>query len=307
VDFRDGRIKMKFVFLLFFFLIWHVASSTAYYPPRVKVPVGTLFTNNAWGFPNGGPSQGANVTGRLVVIVDIDGVTPKQMKTLKAQGHIVQCYFSVGTAESWRPDYIANPKAWLAVSLGIDPTWGEAWLDIRQLSKVTSLMGPRFQRAKSMGCDAIEADNVDCYAQSACKGKMKNVTLAQAYQYQITYNLWQLNISHSLGLSLSLKNAQELLQFPQMQNVYDFAVNEQCFYYDECDLYHSSFVTQNKAVFNTEYTLANVCSKAAAAKITSNLCAGSNSNGLCNGGTKANWVSCNAPVIPLPNIAYTTT
>lgn len=292
--------------LLLLLIIGQVAWAQAY-PPRVKVPVGSLFTNDAWGFPNGGPAKGANVTGRLVVIVDLDQITLRRMRTLKKQGHIVQCYFSVGTAESWRPDYLANQNAWLAVSLGLDPTWGERWLDIRQLSKVAKLVGPRFQRAKAMGCDAIEADNVDCYEQPACVGKMNGVSLAQAYQYQIAYNLWQLNISHSLGLSLSLKNAQDLLQFPEMQNVYDFAVNEQCFYYDECDYYYpSTFIAQNKAVFNTEYISTNICSKAAAAKITSNRCAGSNDIGICNGGAKANWLYCNPAAIPLPNITYTT-
>ena len=39
-----------------------------------------------------------------------------------------------------------------------------------------------------------------------------------------------------------------------LQNDFDFAVNEQCFAYDrECSVYETTFLAANKPVFNQEY------------------------------------------------------
>jgi hypothetical protein len=51
-------------------------------------------------------------------------------------------------------------------------------------------------------------------------------------------------------LSIGLKNALELI--PDLVDEVDFAVNEQCHEYDECDVY-APFVAQGKPVFNAEY------------------------------------------------------
>jgi len=160
-----------------------------------------------------------------------------------------------------------------------------------------------------MGCDAIEADNIDCYDEGACFGKMTDITKAAVIQLQIAYNLWQLNVSHTHGLALSIKNAPELLRFsPLLNATYDFAVNEQCFQFDECDLYTDTMIVQNKAVLNVEYTLKNVCANAKSFELSTIRCAGNDNVGLCNGGKLANWVYCPwpAPVLPLPAIEYTT-
>ena len=55
----------------------------------------------------------------------------------------------------------------------------------------------------------------------------------------------------SANLSIGLKNAVDLI--PDVVDVMQFAVNEQCHQYDgECALY-KPFTDQNKAVFNIEY------------------------------------------------------
>jgi hypothetical protein len=267
-------------------------------PARVKVPVGSTFISEAWGFPDGGPAA-PNATGRLVVIVDLDGTDAAGVSKLRANGHIVQCYFSVGTVEDWRPDVSSNKAAWAAVSLGLDPNWNERWLDLRNLPAVEALMLPRFQRAAQMGCMAIEADNVDCYDSTACQGQMPGKSRAQVYAMQVSYNQWQLTTAHGLGMSLSLKNAMELLaDLPD----YDFAVNEQCNFYQECSTY-ASLLAQDKAVFNIEYIIKDVCSASKASKISTARCNGSNDAGLCSAG--GNWVFCDAAQVPLPAVQWT--
>jgi len=282
------------------------AASSQALPPRVQVPTQSTFANNAWGL-NNMPASALNVTGRLVVIEDIDGVSVTRVAALKAQGHIVQCYFSVGTVETFRPDVQQNRAAWAAIQVPgpADPDWGEFWIDVRKLDAIAVLMKPRFQRAKNMGCDAIEADNVDCYDSPYCRGRMQGVTTASVKTAQIAYNLWQLNTSHSLGLSLSLKNAADLLSNADLFASYDFAVNEQCFYYQECNLY-KAFIASGRAVLNTEYDLQSVCASALAQGITTEQCKGGNSAGLCQWSKSNNWKYCSAATVPLPAITTTT-
>ena len=69
--------------------------------------------------------------------------------------------------------------------------------------------------------------------------------------HQLAYNKFIANTAHSLGMSVGLKN--DLDQLSQLVSFYDFAVNEQCFQYQECSGYTSTFVKANKAVFGAEY------------------------------------------------------
>lgn len=56
-----------------------------------------------------------------------------------------------------------------------------------------------------------------------------------------------LHLSLSLSLCDNVDNNSGLVQY------YDFAVNEQCFQYEECLRYYKVFTNQNKAVFGVEY------------------------------------------------------
>ena len=60
--------------------------------------------------------------------------------------------------------------------------------------------------------------------------------------------------AHSLGLAIGLKN--DLDQIKDLVSYFDFAVNEECFQYGECDTL-KPFVAARKAVFGIEYNLAN--------------------------------------------------
>ena len=56
--------------------------------------------------------------------------------------------------------------------------------------------------------------------------------------------------AHARHLSVGLKN--DLDQVTELVSYFYFAVNEQCFAFDECDLL-TPFISPGKAVFNTEY------------------------------------------------------
>jgi hypothetical protein len=69
---------------------------------------------------------------------------------------------------------------------------------------------------------------------------------------QLAYNVWLANAAHEHGLSVALKN--DLGQVEELLPYFDFALNEECFTYDECDLL-TPFVDAGKAVFGVEYEL----------------------------------------------------
>ena len=169
---------------------------------------------------------------------------------LHVAGRKVVCYVDVGTWENWRSDASKFPKSVLGKNNG----WpGEKWLDIRQISILGPLMTARMDQCQAKGFDAIEPDNVDGYTNST--GFPLN------YQDQLAFNNFIANEAHKRGLAVALKN--DLDQIPDLLSSFDFALDEQCFQYSECDKL-LPFIQSNKAVFEVEYSLATskFCSKA---------------------------------------------
>jgi len=65
------------------------------------------------------------------------------------------------------------------------------------------------------------------------------------------YDIWLANEAHSRGLSIALKN--DISNLSEMVKYFDFAVNEECYDYNECGEYDNTFIKQNKAVFVAAY------------------------------------------------------
>jgi hypothetical protein len=103
-------------------------------------------------------------------------------------------------------------------------------------------MGARLDEAANKGCDGVEPDNVDGYTNKS--------GFPLSYQDQLNYNIWLANAAHERGLSIGLKN--DLDQVVDLIEHFDWALNEQCFQYDECELL-LPFVEAGKAVFGVEY------------------------------------------------------
>lgn len=77
---------------------------------------------------------------------------------------------------------------------------------------------------------------------------------------QLRYNRWIAGLAHSRGMSVALKNDVE--QVGALEPFFDFAVNEQCVEFDECEAL-MPFIRAGKAVLHVEYGLskAQFCAK----------------------------------------------
>jgi len=96
--------------------------------------------------------------------------------------------------------------------------------------------------AQSKGCDAVDPDDVD--ARENDPGFPFTAADEQGFQIALA------GAAHARGLAFGLKNA--LSDVPALISYADFAVNEQCFDYDECgDL--DPFLRAGKPVFQIEY------------------------------------------------------
>lgn len=200
----------------------------------------------AWYQPSAGTTWQWQLSGSLnssydaaIYDVDLFDTSADLIQDLQDQGRKVICYFSAGSLEDWRPDTGQFPQDTLGN--GLDGWPDERWLDIRS-ADVATAMTQRLDLAVQKGCDGVEPDNVDGYANDS------GFDLSAADQ--LAYNRLLATGAHGRGLAIGLKN--DLDQIADLVDDFDFAVNEQCFQYDECDLL-TPFIDQDKAVLQAEY------------------------------------------------------
>jgi hypothetical protein len=219
--------------------------------------------------PRWQPSVGApwqwQLSGELdlsvdVPVYDVDWTTTSAatVEELHDQGRKVICYVSVGTWESYRDDAEAFPDEVLGRPLADFPD--ERWLDIRNLDVVGPIMAARFDICRDKGFDAVEPDNVDGYQNKS--------GFPLTGEDQLRFNRWIAAAVHDRGMSVGLKN--DLGQVRELVGDFDFAVNEQCFEFNECELL-LPFIEAGKAVLHVEYkhAVADFCSTTAQLKFSS--------------------------------------
>ncbi|MBM7115506.1 endo alpha-1,4 polygalactosaminidase [Archangium primigenium] len=198
-----------------------------------------------------------------VYVVDLFGTTSTKIQEYKNAGKKVVCYFSAGTYENWRGDANQFPQdTWCtpgencAKSVHILGDWCQSggscewWLDHRK-SAVRTVMAARLQLARDKGCDAVEPDNVDAYSHDSEINCTDQACWGITANDQLAYNRWLADTAHAKCLGIALKN--DIDQVAQLASSFDFAINEECQRYKECGVYKTSFLAQNKAVFNAEY------------------------------------------------------
>lgn len=205
------------------------------------------WSNKAW-CPHKGPEicqddiLGTTYAANSIVSVDFN-TDANTIATLKSRGYTVVCYASGGTFESWRDDSSKFPAGLLARKMS---DWDENWLDIRSTapyySTLQSIMDARAQVLSLKKCDAIEWDNVDCWSNTCISGE-KAGSLALK-QEQFKYNKFLADTTHKYNMAVGLKN--DIDQVQELQPYFDFAVNEECYHYNECDNY--KYFTQNNKV-----------------------------------------------------------
>jgi len=187
--------------------------------------------------------------------IDLFDNPASTIASLHAKGRVVICYFST-QYENWRPDAGDFPASVLGSNL--DDWVGEKYVDIRS-PIVRDIMTARLDLAVSKGCDGVEPDNVDSYSNS----NGFNLKAAD----QIDFNTFIATEAHSRGLSVGLKN--DIDQASALQSNFDWALNEQCNEFDECDSL-DVFAKAGKAVFGVEYSgsASSICPKMVAEKFS---------------------------------------
>lgn len=204
------------------------------------------------------------LSGRLdtsvdVPVYDIDGFDQSEaaVAALHDDGRRVICYLSTGAFEDWRPDAGRFPASVLGKGNG----WkGERWLDIRRTDVLRPLMEERLDMCREKGFDAVEPDNMDGY--------LNDTGFPLKAADQLRYNRLIARLAHDRGMSVGLKN--DLAQIPHLVGDFDFAVNEQCAQYEECEEL-TPFIEADKAVFHVEYELStsSFCAESRRLKLSS--------------------------------------
>jgi hypothetical protein len=199
--------------------------------------------------PRVGMSWQWQLTGTLDLTVeaevyDLDAFTTRaeEVGELHRRGRHAICYVNVGAYEEFRPD--RGEFAHRVLGEPLDGWPGERWLDIRAWDELRPIMAKRFEMCRDKGFDAVEPDNVDGYANDS--------GFPLTAQDQLTFNKRIAALAHETGLAVGLKNDVE--QAAELVEVMDFAVNEECARYRECERL-SVFIRAGKPVFHVEYDL----------------------------------------------------
>lgn len=164
---------------------------------------------------------------------------------LHARGRRVVCYISAGSWEDWRPDRNQFPAYVKGKPLEGWP--GEWWLDIRRIDVLGPIMEARLDECKAKGFDAVEFDNVDAYT--------SDTGFDLTAEHQLTYNRFLAAEAHERGLGAALKN--DVGQAADLVGNFDFAIDEGCFSYDECEML-APFIDAGKAVLHVEYDMLRI-------------------------------------------------
>jgi hypothetical protein len=179
--------------------------------------------------------------------IDLFVTTQTEIDALHAKKRKVICYFDTAY-EPGRPD---STKLAPYKGNAVQGWPGQFWLDIREPAVVT-VMKERIALAQQKSCDAIEADDVD--------SRTNNPGFPITANDQQSFIKTLAAEAHAHGMSYALKN--DLDEVGALLSFVDFAVNEECFAFNECDAL-KPFIQAGKAVFQVEYTAGNLQTKGA--------------------------------------------
>ncbi|MBK8617601.1 MAG: endo alpha-1,4 polygalactosaminidase [Anaerolineales bacterium] len=252
--------KIFFIFLLSSFLFGCNPASDSPEPASVSTRESTLMPSTSqpdtphptpetsWWHPTVGLTWQWHINGEDVDtsieadVYDIDLYAPQAtIDELHAKGRKVICYMSVGSWEDWRPDKDQFPPEVLGNDYDGWP--GEKWLDIREIDKLAPIMRARLDLCKSKGFDAVEPDNMEIHT--------NDTGFPLTYDDQLKFALWLADEAHQRGLAIGQKNASD--QVADLVDVYDFAITEDYFFYDEAETM-KPYINAGKPVFAAEYT-----------------------------------------------------
>ena len=171
--------------------------------------------------------------------IDLFDSSEQLISELQDNGHKVVCYFSAGSFEDWRPDKGDFNQEDLGNN--VEDWEGEIWLDIRS-ANVRRIMQARLDLARQKGCNGVDPDWLHSYEM--------DTGFPLTAEDQLDYNRFLAQQAHNRNLAIALKN--DINQVAELVDDFDFAVNEQCHEYDECD-HLTPFINAGKPVLNIEY------------------------------------------------------
>ncbi len=177
------------------------------------------------------------------------------VRAVHASGGYAICYVDAGSIESYRPDFDRfvrwhrrHGRSLLGHPFSRrfpDERWANVGGEV-QRRFLLRMMDRRTAKCARAGFDAVEYDVV-----AAEESSPKVTGWRVSYRDQLAYNRGLARIAHRHGLAVGLKN--DLSQVKDLLGDFDFAINEECFTYDECGKL-KPFVRAGKPVFHVEYT-----------------------------------------------------
>lgn len=171
--------------------------------------------------------------------IDLFDTPTSSIKTIQNANSKVICYFSAGTFENWRSDALKFKASDKGNAMA---DWdGETWLNTGS-ANVRAIMTARLDLAASKGCNAVDPDNIDGYDHPT--------GLPLSRDTATDYIKFLATEANKRGLSIGLKNSLDII--PNVLPSVQFAVNEQCAQYNECQNL-KPFTDAGKAVFHVEY------------------------------------------------------
>jgi hypothetical protein len=200
--------------------------------------------------------QGRLDTAVQANVYDIDGFesSAAEVRAIHRRGAKAICYLDVGSWEEYRPDAGAFPRSVLGRRYEGFPE--ERWLDVSRFRLFAKPLERRIAMCARKGFDAVEPDNI--------AGWENKTGFDISAADQLRFNRWIAAQVHRRGMAVALKNDPH--QVGALVGLFDFAIVEECFQYDECRLYEP-FVERGKAVYEAEYELAPSEFCAAAARL----------------------------------------
>lgn len=176
--------------------------------------------------------------------VDLVQTPAATIEALHERGAVVVCYLEIGGWEWYRPDADTFPEEVLGGPVDGYPE--ERYLDIRRIDVLLPIIAARLDLAVEKGCDGVDPDLDDSY--------LTDTGFPLTMDDQLRYNRAVADAAHQRGLAIGLKNgATPDGEFVRRMSAFtDFALNEECHSYDECDPY-TVYLEQGKAVFQVQY------------------------------------------------------
>lgn len=179
-------------------------------------------------------------------------------RSLQKAGKTVICYFNAGAVQAWDEDKDNFPEDVVGKSLAYPYVGdeGEFYLDIRS-TEVLDQMKARLDSAVAIGCDGVDPDNIDAWAQDGDDATGFDLQPEDYADYLKSLATYAHSLTTQSGgpLLVGQKNAPEIA--PLVDSTLDFAVLESCRGTPDDDYAFcgdfQSYVAADKPVFQIEY------------------------------------------------------